>query len=142
MALVPLTLPAAMHRPPCPPGRAPAKRRSSPPGTGCWTPARCRVGDGILAGTAKEPRVAPLVPGRRPTAISVTEPGDTIVVRGSDSGKIALPAGESQILARPGCVGADATHRAAKVPPGLPVPAGAVVRIARRTTSTLLGEAS
>jgi NADH-quinone oxidoreductase subunit G len=94
-----------------------------------------QVGDKHLAGTAKEPRVH-LSPA---TAAAIgAEPGDTIVVS-SDSGAVALP-----------LVIADLPDRVVWVPtnsPGakvrrLAVPAGAVVRIARRTTSTLLGEAS
>jgi NADH-quinone oxidoreductase subunit G len=96
---------------------------------------RMQVGDAHLAGTAKEPRVH-LSP---PTAAAIgAEPGDLITVS-SDAGSVALP-----------LVIADLPDRVVWVPtnsPGAPVrrlavPAGSVVRIARRTTSTLLGEAS
>jgi NADH-quinone oxidoreductase subunit G len=96
---------------------------------------RMQVGDAHLAGTAKQPRVH--LSAATAAAIGA-EPGDTIVV-GSDAGSIALP-----------LVIADLPDRVVWVPtnsPGAPVrrlavPAGSVVRIARRTTSTLLGEAS
>jgi hypothetical protein len=73
-----------------------------------------------------------------PIAVRGAEPGDTIVVS-SDWGKIALPLVLAELPDR--VVWVPTNSPGAKVS-HLAVPAGAVVRIARRTTSTLLGEAS
>ena len=107
------------------PAAAATARRSSPPGTTCWTPAACRTAS--RSSPAPRPRSRALLSAATATAVGVSE-GDLLTVA-SGTGRITLPVAVTEmadhVVWLPTC-SPGSTVRAS-----LGVDAGAVVSITK-----------